>query len=112
MRGDNLKAVFARVRERAGVLSDPAADNAGRRTPPTPHDCRATGASLLQATGLQAPTAQGWLGHANAQITLDLYTEIRQFGEEDQHTWSRTSPRVIRLPSISVGSYAGLDEVR
>ena len=83
MRGDDLNEIFVQVREAAGVLGDPNDDNRGRRKPPTPHDCRATGASLLQATGMHAPIAQGFLGHANAQITLDLYTEIRQFGEED-----------------------------
>ena len=97
MRGDDLNEIFAKVRKDAGLLGDPNADNEGRRKPPTPHDCRATGASILQAAGAHAPIAQGWLGHANAQITLDLYTEVEEVGYEDEVL------RRIRGESLSVG---------
>lgn len=83
MRGDTVADVFARSVADAGITGDPLSPHLGRRKTPTPHDCRATGASLLFAAGAGVPEVQAFLGHTQPAITLRLYTEVQGWGEED-----------------------------
>jgi integrase len=66
------------------LLGNPHDPAPGRRRPITPHDCRATGASMLFDAGVVRTEVQIHLGHAASAQTTDLYTEVRQWGSHDQ----------------------------
>lgn len=83
MRGDWLNKHFRALCEEADIRANPHDRVKGRRFDPTPHDLRATGASILFAAGCGVPEVQAWLGHASAQMTLNVYTEVQGWGEED-----------------------------
>jgi integrase len=82
-RGAVLNDAWDRARTAAGILGAPAAPAPGRRKAPTPHDARATGASLLFAVGASVPEVQQWLGRSNAVLTLNVYTEVQRCGQAD-----------------------------
>ena len=50
----------------------------------TPHDLRATCASLLVDAGASVKDVQAHLGHKDITTTLNLYARI---GPDDQLTW-------------------------
>ncbi len=83
MRGDDLNTWWREQCNAAGLVGDPNDRHEGRRKPPTPHDARATGASLLLAAGAGVPEVQAWLGHTTPEMTLRLYTEVEEWGAED-----------------------------
>lgn len=83
MRGDWLNRRFRLLCDEAGLVGHPLDSSEGRQRPPAPHDLRATGASLLLAAGVPVPEVQAWLGHSTPQMTLGLYAEVQQMGEED-----------------------------
>lgn len=83
MRGSYLNDLFRRWCDDAGIVGNPRDRMPGRRKPPTPHDLRATGASLLLACGASIPETVLWLGHGSPHMTLTVYAKVRPFGEED-----------------------------
>lgn len=48
----------------------------------TYHQCRHTCASLLYYAGVGIKEAQEWLGHASANVTMDIYTHLREKEKE------------------------------
>jgi integrase len=50
----------------------------------TPHDLRATCASNLFALGMSVKEVQDYLGHADPQVTLAIYTKVMQSRREMQ----------------------------
>lgn len=50
----------------------------------TPHQLRHGYATILYNAGVDVKTAQRWMGHANIQTTLDIYTHLSEEHEEDQ----------------------------
>lgn len=68
----------------ADLTGNPMDPRKGRRQPPTPHGLRATGASILFAAGATVPEVQAFLGHKQPLMTLQVYTEVKGFGDEDR----------------------------
>lgn len=107
MRGDTFAEVFGRSVRDAGITPDPYSPYPGRRNLPTPHDARATGASLLFACGAAVPEVQAWLGHSSPQISLKLYTEVQGWGEEDPEIRAIRARR-LTVPEILDAAYAAV----
>ena len=103
MRGGVLNDAWNRARTSAGLLGHPADPSPGRRKAPTPHDARATGASLLFALGASVPEVQQWLGHSNAILTLNVYSEVQRWGMAD--------PVVTEVKNLGLPLPEALNEV-
>lgn len=63
------------------LTGDPVDRAPGRRRAPTPHDARATMASLLRQAGAMESDVRAQLGHTAQEIT-DLYQEVAMWGTE------------------------------
>ena len=50
----------------------------------TPHQLRHGYATILYDAGIDLKTAQAWMGHANIQTTMDIYTHISEDRNETQ----------------------------
>lgn len=77
------EAVAAAGVERTGNLPP------NQRRTPTPHDARATAASMLQYAGVMPVECQQWLGHEDVTMTLTVYTQAA--------TWASRHPLLLGL---------------
>ena len=68
-----------------------------------PHMLRHTYATLLFDAGVDAKSAQKFLGHSDIEVTLEVYTHLSKFKEEksiqalDEHLKERKKEPEIRL---------------
>lgn len=81
----------------------------GRRKPVivieeiTPHMLRHTYATMLFDAGVDVKSAQKFLGHSDIEVTLEIYTHLSKFKEEqairalDEHLRERKKEPEIRL---------------
>lgn len=60
----------------AGLEGDPSSLSEGRREAPTPHDMRASHASLLVALGWLDLQTMQQMGHSTITVTKDVYAEV------------------------------------
>ena len=75
MTENDLGAQFRNARKSAGLLGDLSQRDPleGRWRPPTAHDARKTGISLLYALGASRPEILAWAGHTDEETTLTHY---------------------------------------
>lgn len=83
MRHEWLNRRFRALCNEARITGSPHDPRKGRRQPPTPHGLRATAASILFGAGATVPEVQAFLGHKQPLLTLQVYTEVKGFGDED-----------------------------
>jgi hypothetical protein len=78
----------------------------------TPHDLRHTAASLAVSAGANVKAVQRMLGHAEASMTLDVYTDLFPATWTTWRiTWMRRSDllRTHRVPAMTRASPANHD---
>lgn len=83
MRSEWFNRRFRAWCDAAGLVGNAFDPRKGRRVAPTPHGLRATAASVLFAAGATVPEVQAFLGHKQPLMTLQVYTEVKGFGDED-----------------------------
>lgn len=84
-----------------GNANDPAA---GRRDNPTPHDMRATHASVLIALGWLDLQTMQQMGHSTITVTKDIYAEVRGAHAEPDPD----APALALDPDLSPGAKLSL----